>query len=155
MKRRIGYGVLTLTLVSSACDRPTEPATLLTPEASQSMGQPQDKVGSGVWAALGRGENPRVVVALAAAPYRDLGSRRQEVMSLQDGVLRGVTDDELHVRRRFRTVPGYSAVARNRRALMHLAADRRVVRIDLDEAGSSPAASRSFVPTCAASAIPA
>ena len=79
MKRRIAFGVLTLTLVSSACDRPTEPATLRTPEASQSVGQPQDKIGSGVLAALARGENPLVVVALAAAPYRDLGSRRQEV----------------------------------------------------------------------------
>ena len=136
MKRRIGFGVLTLTLVASACDRPTEPPTLRTPEASQSVGQPQGKIGSGVLAALARGESPRVVVALAATPYRDLGSRRQEVASLQDGVLRGMPDDELHVRRRFRTVPAFSAVARNRGALMRLAADQRVVRIDLDEGGT-------------------
>lgn len=139
MMHRIRFAMLASVLAVSACDRSTSPTASATPEATLAVGgqgQPAEKVGAGVWAALDRGESPAIVVALNVAASRDLGVVRRNVAGAQDGVLRGMRDEDLHVRRLFVAVPALSAVARNRGAVMRLAADARVARVDLDEGGT-------------------
>lgn len=139
MTHKARFGLLVSVLAISACERPTDPTAARAPEPSLAVGgqgQPAEKVGAGVWAALDRGESPAIVVALNVAPSRDLATTRRNVAATQDDVLRGVRDEDLHVRRLFAAVPALSALARNRGAVMRLAADARVARVDLDEGGS-------------------
>lgn len=131
--------LLVAVLALTACERTTDPTAARAPDPALAVGgqgQPAEKVGAGVWAALDRGESPAVVVALNVAPSRDLATTRRNVAATQDDVLRGVRDEDLHVRRLFAAVPALSAIARNRGAVMRLAADARVARVDLDEGGT-------------------
>lgn len=139
MTRALRLVMLASILAVAACDRPTEPSAPNAPQPALAVGgqgQPADKVGAGVWAALDRGETPAIVVALTVTPSRDLTATRRAVGAAQDEVLRGMRDEDLHVRRLFAAVPALSAIARNRGAVMRLAADARVARVDLDEGGT-------------------
>jgi hypothetical protein len=121
----------------AACEQSPRPAGPLAPEASLAVGgQGAEKIGADVLQALQRGEQPRVMIALAAAPSRDVGQLRRDVSAAQDAVLRGVGDDELRIKRRFVAVPALAGIARNRGVLQRLAADPRVLRIDLDGGGT-------------------
>ena len=138
MKGRIHSGalVLMLTLVIAGCDRPVTSSRAAGSEASLAVGRPEDKVGPEVWAAFERGERPAIIVALNSTPQNDIESQRTAVAEAQDGVLRAMSAQELRVIRRFRAVPGFSAVALNRGALMRMAADPRVQRVDIELAGA-------------------
>jgi subtilisin family serine protease len=126
---------LMLSLTIAGCDRPLSTSSAPVSEASLSVGRQEDKVGAEVWAAFDRGESPAVIVTLNTTPHQDLDRQRTEVAEAQDGVLRAVTAQELRVVRRFRAVPGFSAVALNRGALMRMAADPRVQRVDIELGG--------------------
>jgi len=89
--------------------------------------------------ALQRGENPAIMVALDVTTTpagRDLAQLRRAVASAQDDALRGFSDAELHVKRRFNAVPALAGIARSRAALQRLAANPRVLRIDIDGGGT-------------------
>lgn len=139
MIRTARFALLLSLVAISACERTTDPIAARATGPLLSVGgqgQPAEKVGAGVWAALDRGESPAIVVSLHVAPSRDLGVTRRNVAATQDDVLRGVRDEDLHVRRLFAAVPAFSARAHNRGAVMRLAADARVQRVDLDEGGT-------------------
>ncbi|HYW49074.1 MAG TPA: S8 family serine peptidase, partial [Gemmatimonadaceae bacterium] len=137
MTNRMRLTCLAALVAITACERPTTPTQ--STSATLSVGgnsRAADKVGPGVWAAIDRGEDPSIVVSLVAAESNDLAVVRRNVAAAQDDALLGVTDADLLVRRRFVAVPAFSAVARNRGAVMRLASNASVARVDLDDGGS-------------------
>lgn len=139
MNRRPLIGTLAI-VVLTACEPPQASVSPAVPEAALALGgQPSGKIGADVLQALQRGETPAVMVALdvtTAPSGRDLAQLRRAVASGQDDALRGISDAELHVKRRFNAVPALAGIARSGAALQRLAANPRVLRIDIDGGGT-------------------
>jgi subtilisin family serine protease len=114
-----------------ACDRPE---SVMSP-VQNSRNAVAEKIGPGVLEAIRRGEQPAISVSLRAARHESPDRMRAEVAEVQEGVLQRVADHEVAVRRRFAMVPALSAIAHSEEALMRMAADPRVRRIDLDVGG--------------------
>jgi subtilisin family serine protease len=126
---------LCLAIVLGACEQAPEPMEPARPSESRA-GAANEKIGPGVLEALQRGETPMIMVALDAAAPPGLANLRREVAAAQENVLRGVTDQELRVRRRYAAVPAVAGVVRSEAAVRRLAAHPLVRRIDLDVGGT-------------------
>lgn len=101
---------------------------------------PRAKIGEKVVEALETNGEAIVVVALAPPPAAqehpiNLATLMAEVAQLQSRVLGGVDPADFVVNHTFQAVPALSGKLRSESALMQLAADPEVMRIDLDVGG--------------------
>jgi hypothetical protein len=132
---RITVALLAVTL--AACDLGRDAVGPGVPDDPRVQPQdPVDKIGTDVLDALRRGESPAVMIALDAAQPRDMAELRRDVARAQDDAMARVTEAELRVGRRYTAVPALSAVAHDETALLRLASDPSVLRIDLDLPGT-------------------
>jgi subtilisin family serine protease len=135
--RPFDKSLLLLPLALAACERAPE---LIDPAgtalASAAERPQEERIGEGVLEAIQKNGSAAVVVALEVPGHNGLGELRRNVAAAQDDVLRGNSDHELHVRRRYQAVPAFAGTARSEMALKRLASHPRVKRIDLDVDGT-------------------
>lgn len=123
-------------LFLASCDRGPDLTRPAGARASAGETPQEGRIGPGVLEAIREGRGAAVVVALDVPASGGLGALRRNVAAVQDEVLRGARESELHVKRRFQAVPAVSATARSEAALLRLASHPRVRRIDLDVPGT-------------------
>lgn len=132
-------------LVLAACDRAPDAVAPADPAAAGAeLTSAHERIGPGVLEAARTGSGAAIVVALdiparsalAAERRAGLAELRREVAAVQEAVLQAAGGDELRVKRRYVAVPAFSATARSEAALLRLAANPRVRRVDLDVGGT-------------------
>lgn len=147
--RSLAAALVALTLV--ACDRAPDAAAPNPPVSPNAMLSPEERIGPGVLDAIRDGRNPRIVVALDvpalettadAAPREGLrvppglARLRNDVATAQRSAIGRARAEALVALRQYETVPAFAANVTSEDAVLAIASDAAVRRIDLDVGGT-------------------
>lgn len=125
-----------LALLLSACDQDPQAAAPTAPDIPSFSSAPQaEKIGPGVLEALRSEGSARIMIALQSRTPPGLSELRQEVAAAQSAALQGISQAEFATSHRYQAVPALAGLARSEAALLRMAANPRVQRIDLDVGG--------------------
>ncbi|HUQ81476.1 MAG TPA: S8 family serine peptidase [Gemmatimonadaceae bacterium] len=160
MNRSLRFLFVSLSGVAlAACDRVPDPAAPTAPISPNTMVvAPEERIGPGVLEKIRAGGNARIVVALNVpelvttaaddgAPDGHLrvppglARLRSDVAAAQRAVIGRARREALVALRQYETVPAFSANVRSEEAVLAMATDPGVRRIDLDVGGTGQLAS--------------
>ncbi len=136
---------LGLVLFAAACERSSESTSPpLTPEATLAVGaRQQERIGPGVREAILRDGGARVVISLGQSPAAfavrgraDVPGLTRAVAAVQLQAFSALLPGDLDVAHQFEAVPAIAGTLRREGALMRLAMNSAVRRIDLDIGGT-------------------
>lgn len=136
---------LGLAVFAAACERSSEPITQpLTPDATLAVGaSQQERIGPGVREAIRRDGGARVIISLGQSPAAfavrapsDVPGLTRAVAGVQLQALSSLLAGDMDIAHQFEAVPALAGTLRRESALLRLAMNPAVRRIDLDIGGT-------------------